>query len=101
MSMRPSLGPNAVSDSDKGLADSLAVFLRVARFWRVPGGPFCHGPDPGNHVTGVPSGGDDPADRFPGLVQVRRICSQPTAAQGDFPSVPTETVMIERVEQLR
>jgi hypothetical protein len=32
---------------------------------------------------------------------VERIASQPTAAQGDFPSVPTETVMIERVEQLR
>jgi cyclophilin family peptidyl-prolyl cis-trans isomerase len=36
-----------------------------------------------------------------GMDVVERIASQPTAAQGDFPSVPTETVMIERVEQLR
>lgn len=36
-----------------------------------------------------------------GMDVVERIASQPTAAHGDFPSVPTETVMIERVERLR
>lgn len=36
-----------------------------------------------------------------GLDVVERIAGQPTTAQGDFISVPVETVMIERAEELR
>jgi len=36
-----------------------------------------------------------------GLDVVERIAGQPTTAQGDFTSVPVETVMIERAEELR
>jgi cyclophilin family peptidyl-prolyl cis-trans isomerase len=36
-----------------------------------------------------------------GLDVVERIAGQPTTAQGDFVSIPVETVMIERVEELR
>jgi peptidyl-prolyl cis-trans isomerase A (cyclophilin A)/peptidyl-prolyl cis-trans isomerase B (cyclophilin B) len=36
-----------------------------------------------------------------GMEIVEQIAAAPTSAQGDFPAVPTQTVMIERVEQLR
>ena len=36
-----------------------------------------------------------------GLEIVDQIAATPTAAQGDFPAVPTRTVMIEKVEQVR
>jgi cyclophilin family peptidyl-prolyl cis-trans isomerase len=36
-----------------------------------------------------------------GMEVVERIAGLPTSPQGDFPSVPAETVMIERVERLR
>jgi peptidyl-prolyl cis-trans isomerase A (cyclophilin A) len=36
-----------------------------------------------------------------GMEIVDQIAATPTAAQGDFPAVPTQTVMIQTVEQLR
>jgi peptidyl-prolyl cis-trans isomerase A (cyclophilin A)/peptidyl-prolyl cis-trans isomerase B (cyclophilin B) len=36
-----------------------------------------------------------------GMEIVEQIAATPTTAQGDFPAVPTRTVLIERVEQLR
>jgi peptidyl-prolyl cis-trans isomerase A (cyclophilin A)/peptidyl-prolyl cis-trans isomerase B (cyclophilin B) len=36
-----------------------------------------------------------------GMEIVEQIAATPTTAQGDFPAVPTRTVMIEKVEQLR
>lgn len=36
-----------------------------------------------------------------GMDIVEQIAATPTAAQGEFPAVPTRTVMIERVEQVR
>ena len=36
-----------------------------------------------------------------GMEVVEQIAATPTTAQGDFPAVPTRTVMIEKVEQLR
>ena len=36
-----------------------------------------------------------------GMEVVEQIAATPTTAQGDFPAVPSRTVMIERVEQLR
>jgi cyclophilin family peptidyl-prolyl cis-trans isomerase len=36
-----------------------------------------------------------------GMEVVEQIAATPTTAQGDFPAVPTRTVLIERVEQLR
>ena len=52
----------------------------------------------------------DPEDTFgycvfgqvlEGMEIVDQIAATPTAAQGDFPAVPTRTVMIQKVEQLR
>jgi len=36
-----------------------------------------------------------------GMNVVEKIAQTPTAAQGDFPAVPTQTVMIQKVEQVR